>query len=282
MNRRYGSIDGASAVLTRNDRYRGRAGPLKARCLVFLLAVCVQLVSGTEASEYRLVKGKQYPLCQALQKNFDAFRPNAPLMSCGLRFKPEAELLRSAPWRAVDIADYEIAIRQAYERILRPRVPPEKLAQRVESEFERLSANARDGTAHLWRADFDFVDEWMNGRRTHEVEMVLRLMGKPCDDGAPPEEYLLRWSTPRLLIVAPLPTEHGQTMEMDERYRSLFQARFDTFLYDGKARLIQWDWILLDRKVGRNEGVGAQVFIYDPGLSGDISWTPVCEFDFRE
>ena len=58
--------------------------------------------------------------------------------------------------------------------------------------------------------------------------------------------------------------------------------RFDTFFYDGKPRIIQWDWILLDRKVGRNEGVGAQIFIYDPGASGDISWTPVCEFDFRE
>jgi hypothetical protein len=282
MNRRYGSIDGASAVLTRNDRYSRRVGPLKARCHLFFLVLWAQLVSGTEASEYRLVKGKQYPLCQALQKNFDAFRPNPPLMSCGLRFKPEAKLLRSVPWRAVDLADYEVAIRQAYEQIFRPRVPPEKLVQRVDSEFVRLMDNARAGKARLWRADFDFVNEWTDGVRTHQIESVLRLMESPCDDSVPPQKWQQRWSMPKLLAVAPTQTEHGKLFEMVEGYEILPTAAFDTFLYDGKARLIQWDPVTLDRKVGRNAGVGAEVRIYDPVSSGGIFWRVVCEFDFRE
>jgi len=72
MNRRYGWMVGAREVSTGNDRSRRRVGPLKARCLL-LLAVCVQLVSVAKASEYRLAKGKQYPLCQALQENFAPF-----------------------------------------------------------------------------------------------------------------------------------------------------------------------------------------------------------------
>ena len=46
----------------------------------------------------------------------------------------------------------------------------------------------------------------------HEIEAVLRLVENPCDDSAPPQEYRLRWSRPRLLVVAPVQTEHAQTL----------------------------------------------------------------------
>ena len=70
---------------------------------------------------------------------------------------------------------------------------------------------------------------------------------------------------------------------MVKRYKSLPDSGFDAFRYDGKARLIQWDWILLDRKVGPDEGVGSRIRIYDPvSLDGGMFWVPVSEFEFRD
>ena len=230
------------------------------------------------ATDYQLIKGKQYQLCRDLLQNLKSFGPNPPLMTCGIQINPQIRSLRPLPWKAIKVEQYQLAIRTFLARWFKRKVEEGQIAGVVDKTYRALVDREKSGETLAWVAHLNFVNEAPNGTYTHQFETLLRLAIEPCDATILDS----RWDIPYLMAITKQQGVPTEQLQLDDAYDRLFSAEFDAFYHDGKARVAHWDsgsWDLPDYDGPARHSI---LYVSEPISAGGFGWIPVCELEFLE
>jgi hypothetical protein len=174
------------------------------------------------ADTYEIIRGKQYPLCRDMEKNFNEFKNDSPMV-CERKFSSKYKDFRRPDWRLLP-EEHAVQAAIAIERVRLSRGPVKMFESSVAKETKEIKEAVALGKLKAWEGRFDIA---RNGERSRVV-MVVRGM---C------EGWTEEWSNPGEPRIGIL-LEHK--FEVDDRYKDLSILDADIFLYQGVPYLASW------------------------------------------
>jgi hypothetical protein len=195
----------------------------------FVLLASLPLV-GRAQLPYELVRGpdnplvreEQAPMCRELLKNLNELKYEPP-MTCRRKFDPMYTYFPVPDWKPLDDKD-ALQAALALERSS-AEADPSRPPREIDSRFEEYSARVRKiaaaGQLQAWEAKFGLVE---NGE---ETRVVLASYGKY-------EAEKQCYYDTKFGVLLP------DRFEADKRYRNLFFAGGEPFLYKGTTYIAKW------------------------------------------
>lgn len=190
-----------------------------------LLAVCDALI----AAEYRLIKGRDFELCRALEQNLNVFKDDPPMV-CERKFDARFKDFRVPNWEPLDAKENRDLLEQIYKAQFSLAVTKDsdkKFAEEKWLKFKpELEKKLGEGRVFLSKSRFDLAH---NG----EHVTVLKLVDNGCD----PVKHIR-------FVNQPDPTLHvfvDDTTELDPRYARTARFMAEPFFYQGRVHLSEWN-----------------------------------------
>lgn len=131
-------------------------------------------MNAATAEQYRMVKGKNVPICELCKRNVESF--DAASVRCGREYNPKFTDLKPVEWTKLDLLTHKDLVRKI-ERFAEYRnqdATGKTVSGSTDLEFEETLRNhVRRETLGLSTAVADFDNDG-------QPEVVLRVEGGPC------------------------------------------------------------------------------------------------------
>lgn len=225
-----------------------------------MLVLCL-LGAPLHAVQYDLIKGQQFELCRAYERNLNSFSHELP-MACERKFDPDLEEFWQPNWETLNPAQHMDLIRETLVVKYKFR-PTEDIDGRWNRWRPKLQEKIRNGEVKLSRTEVDVNHDGIN-------EIVYRFADRPCD---PSKELDRRIpSTYRYFVM------DSATGKLSSDFVLLQLRTKNLFFYKGRAYVDTFD----DRTSGGSRhAYKATMYVFELGHVDRIAplfMRQVCDF----